>query len=168
MQNFVQFYFQLTLLKVKPQDCPATLSSLLFVLYFLVSFINTLAVYEFSRSAVHSAVDLLVLWLFTKLLLAKHQERIPQTLNAFLGAGIIIGVIHTILSYSLISNRELAEISQLAKLTFFVVFIWIVIIYGHIIRHAIDVTLPAGISIALGYVMASIIVISSMANSLGF
>lgn len=168
MQNLIQFYFRLTLLKVKPQDCPASTPLLLFVAYFLVSFVNTLAVYGFSRSVVQSIVDLAVLWFFTKFLLSKHKERIPQTLNAFLGAGIIIGVIHTFFSYSMITDRELAEISQATKLIFFAIFIWVVTIYGHIIRHAIEVTLPTGISIALGYVMISIIVISSIANSLGF
>lgn len=144
------------------------MSIMLLVAYFLISLINTLAVYGFTRSIVHSVADLVVLLLFTKFLLAKHKERIPQTLNAFLGAGIIVGVVHTIFSYGLISDRDLTEISQITKLIFFAIFIWVVVIYGHIIRHAVEVTLPAGISIALGYVMVSIIVISSIANSLGF
>jgi len=168
VQNLLQFYARLTLFKVKPQDCPASVPLVLFIAYFFISFINAIAIHEFTRAAIHSAVDLGVLLLFMQILLSKRKERIPQTLHAFLGAGIVISIVHTIFSYGLISDRDLLELSQAARLIFFAVFIWVIAVYGHIIRHAADVSLPTGISISLGYIVVNIIVINSITTSLGF
>ncbi len=155
MQHLIQYYFRAVLLKANPQDCPSSyvLQLTLIFLYLALSIFNTLALYDLWRSVTHSMLDLAVLYLFVQILLTKNRERIHQTFNAFMGAGICIGLVHTIFSYIFIVDRNQESISELGTILFFLVFIWVVVVYGHIVRHAVGVSLLSGISISLGYTL---------------
>ena len=170
MRYLIQFYSRLVFLQVKPQDCPPSEQLRLFLLvtYFLLSIFNSLAVYDIGQGAVHTVVDIAVLYLFTHVLLSTRKERILQTLNAFLGAGIIIGLVHTIFSYALIEDRSQESVSETGTLIFFTIVIWLIVVYGHIVRHAAEVSLPAGISISLGYTIINAIFILTVVQALGF
>ena len=169
MQLLLQYYFQMVLLQAKPQDCPSsqTLQLSLLLIYFLVSVLTALVLYSLWQSIVHSILDLTLLFAFTQILLINAKERIHQTFNAFLGAGILIGSVNAIFSYMFIERGNVDSISDLDKILFFLIFIWTVIVYGHIVRHALNVNLSAGVGIILGYALVSIIFLRTILVALG-
>ena len=169
MQFLLQYYFQMVLLQAKPQDCPSSqaLQLSLLLLYFLVSVLTALVLYSLWQSIVHSILDLTLLYLFTQILLMNTKERIHQTFNAFLGAGILIGMVNAILSYALIEAGDVDSISDPDKILFFLVFIWTVVVYGHIVQHSLGVNLASGVGIILGYALISIIFLRTILVALG-
>ena len=159
----------MALLKANPQDGPSSkaLRNTLMVFYIILSVINALSLYDVTRGFFHSVIDLSILYLFTQLLLRTKPQRIHQTFNAFLGVGLCIGLIHTICSYSFISGVDEKTISDLGRIFFFIIFVWIIVAYGHIVRHAIDVNLAAGASISLAYTLINAFVLLIISQVMG-
>ena len=98
---------------------------------------------------------------------SNKKERIHQTLNAFLGAGIVIGIVRVLCSYAFDINPEAKPISDAGWISLTLILIWIVAVYGHIIRHAVDTSLSVGIAICFGYVIVNTIVLVTFAKVLG-
>ena len=169
MRYFLQYYFRMAFLQAKPQECPPSSAwqTILIMIYISLSILNALALYGAWRGFVHSLLDLAILFLFTQLLLRNKKERIHQTFNAFLGVGICIGIIHTFCSYIFIEGQSQQTISDIGKLFFFSIFIWVVIAYGHIVHHATGTNFAAGVSISLGYTLINAIILLSLSEMLG-
>jgi hypothetical protein len=168
MKYIIQHYIRLSLLNVNPQDCPSSyaLQKILIFLYLGLSILNALAIYGFTRGAIHGVLDLILLYMFTRLILRGKSERVNQTFNAFLGVGVFIGLLHTICSYAFITDQNTQNISDFGKILFFLIFIWIIIAYGHIVRHAAELNLAAGMSISLGYTLLNAMLLLSISEML--
>ncbi len=168
MKYIFEYYIHLSLLREKPQDCPFsyTFQKILLCLYLAPSILNALAIYGFARGAVHGVLDLIILYIFTLLILRGKKERVNQTFNAFLGVGIFIGSLHTICSHAFIADQNVQNISGIGKILFFLIFIWIIIAYGHILRYAVGLNLAAGISISLGYTLLNSMMLLSISEML--
>lgn len=168
MKYIIQHYIRLSLLSASPQDCPTSyaLQKILICLYLMLSVLNALAIYGFARGAIHGVLDLILLYIFTRLILRGKNERVNQTFNAFLGVGVFIGLLHTICSYVFIVDQNTQNISDVGKILFFLIFIWIIIAYGHIVRHAAELNLAAGISISLGYTLLNAMMLLSISEML--
>jgi hypothetical protein len=168
MKYILEYYIRLALLRAKPQDCPFsyTLQKILICLYLGLSILNALAIYGVTRGAIHGVLDLILLYVFTRLILRGKKERSNQTFNAFLGVGVLIGLLHTICSYVFIVDQSTQEISDLGKGLFFLIFIWIIIAYGNIVRNAAELNLATGISISLGYTLVNAMMILSISELL--
>lgn len=145
----------MALLNARPQDCPVSkvLQKTLIILYIILSVLNALSLYDITRGLAHSLIDLSILFLFTQLLLRARPQRIHQTFNAFLGVGLCIGLIQMLGAYSFISGADEKTISDLGRIFFFVIFVWMIAAYGHIVRHALEVSLVTGVSISLAYTL---------------
>ncbi len=156
----------MALLRARPQDCPSsyTFQMILISLYLGLSILNALAIYGFTRGAIHGVVDLILLYVFTRLILRANKERVDQTFNAFLGVGILIGLLHTICSYMFIIDQNTQQIPDFGKILFFLIFIWIIIAYGHIVKHAAELNLASGISISLGYTLINAMILLSISE----
>ncbi len=170
MHYLIQHYFRMAFLQAEPQECPPSQvwQAILIVLYILLSILNALALYGVWRGFVHAILDLAILYVFTCILLRNKKERIHQTFNAFLGVGICIGLAHTFCSYMFIEEQSQQSISDLGKLFFFSIFVWVVIAYGHIIHHASESNFAAGVSISLGYTLVNAIILLSLSEMLEF
>ena len=168
MKFIIQYYIRLALLSTSPQDFPPsyTWQKILISLYLGLSVLNALAIYGFSRGAIHGVLDLILLYIFTRLILRGKEARVNQTFNAFLGVGVLIGLFHTLCSYTFITDQNTQDISGLGKLLFFLIFIWIIIAYGHIVRCAAELNLASGISISLGYTMLNAMMLLSITELL--
>jgi hypothetical protein len=168
MKYIIEYYIRLALLSAKPQDGPSSyvFQRILICLYLGLSILNALAIYGFSRGAIHGVLDLILLYMFTRLILRDKKERINQTFNAFLAVGVVIGLLHTISSYVFIVDQNTQAISGIGKILFLLIFIWIIIAYGHIVRHAAELTLAAGISISLGYTLLNAMMLLSISEML--
>lgn len=168
MNQLIQYYINMVMLKAKPQDCPVSqgLQNILIMIYLVLAVISALSIYNLWGSLFTSVLDLGVLYMFTHVLLGSKRERIHQTFNAFLGSGIIIGVFSAVCSYLFQVDPETDVISDGGIIVFLLIFFWIVAVFGHIIRHAVDTSLSVGIALGLGYVIVNTIVIITFSELL--
>lgn len=169
MQAIISFYARLTLLRNAPQDGPVSdvLQKLLMTLYLISGTTKSLMFYDMTRSMASSVIDLLFLILFIRVLLASKQQRIHQTLNAMLGAGIILSAVLTVASHNFIVGPDTKTLSSLASIIFFLIFAWVVLVHAHIVRHAMDATLSVGVMVSLGYSFVNTIVVMTMLGLMG-
>ena len=168
MNQLIRYYANMVMLKARPQDCPVSngLQFSLMLGYLMLAVISALSIYNLWGSVVTSLLDLGILYMFTLVLLSSKKERIHQTFNAFLGAGIIIGIFSAVCSYLFEVDPETKTISDAGIIVFLLIFVWIVIVFGHIIRHAVDTSLSIGIALGLGYVIINTIVIITFSDLL--
>ena len=169
MRFLIQHYLNLIQLKTRPQDCPVSnqLQLTLVILYLLISIINAQALYNFIGGVALSLSNLIYMVFFVYLILIKKPERKHQTLNAMLGAGILISILDTVLSFYFITDKNQASVSGIGSILIFSVFMWAVVVYGHIIRHALDIRLSTGIMITLAYIFINVILIFPVVSRLG-
>ena len=168
MNQLIQYYINMVMLKARPQDCPSSqnLQNFLIMIYLLLAVISALSIYNIWGSLFTSVLDLGVLYMFTLVLLSSKRERIHQTFNAFLGAGIIIGIFSAVCSHLFQVDPETDVISDVGIIVFLLIFFWIVIVFGHIIRHAVETTLSVGIALSFAYVIVNTIVIITFSKFL--
>ena len=168
MQAILQHYVKLALFKAGPQDMPASsiLQMILIFSYFLLAIINTSSINTLSHSLIHSIVDLMMLFLFTYLLLRDKKQRINQTFNAFLGVGLVIGIIHTVSTLLFPISQDSQNISQSAQIIFFILFLWVIVVYGHIIRHATETSMIVACCISLIYIVLNVMMLVSISEIL--
>ena len=157
---------KLALLKAGPQDLPAShmLQKLLIIFYFLFAALNTSSMQTLSLSLIHGLADIVMLFLFTYLLLRDKKQRVNQTFNAFLGVGLVIGVIHMVSTVFFPVNQDAQNISSIAQIIFFVIFLWVIVVYGHIIRHATETTMGIACCISLAYIVLNVMMLVSISD----
>lgn len=168
MTAIIHHYVRLALLKAAPQDMPASsvLQMVLIFFYFILALINTSSINKISYSLIHSMLDLAMLFVFAHVLLRDKKQRINQTLNAFIGVGLVIGVLHTLSALVVPVSQDPQNISAFAQLIFFVIFIWVVVVYGHIIRCATEINMSVACAISLGYIVLNVMVLVSVSEFL--
>ena len=96
-------------------------------------------------------LDLLLtmVMLFVLLQFKGNAERWQQTTTAFLGVGLLAGVAMLVIG-ALSDSLNVPELAVFADL---VLAIWLHIALGHVLRHALDIPLMAGVVIVLAYTM---------------
>ncbi|MCB1773112.1 MAG: hypothetical protein KDI88_05810 [Gammaproteobacteria bacterium] len=154
MQALIRFFFELALLRRAPQDLPA--SPALLVLFALggivIGALNGREIFGGIREAGGANVlDLLLtmVMLFVLLQFKGNAERWQQTTTAFLGVGLLAGVAMLVIG-ALSDSLNVPELAVFADL---VLAIWLHIALGHVLRHALDIPLMAGVVIVLAYTM---------------
>lgn len=149
----------ISLLRANPQDLPtSTIPTVVaVVLYYVVDIITALAWTSFEYAAVAAAVDTLLLGALTysTLKLRRHGERFLQTLTALAGCGAILGIVTTAFSAVVPGGASSLYVSLPALF-------WLLAVYGHILRHALEVPYMAGIAATAIYLFLSLIVVSPL------
>lgn len=171
MDKLLAYYGRLLLLRANPQDCPpsSVLQALLMAIYLLVSIVTSIPAWGVMLSVVRSLLDLAILVLFIHLLLRKRRTRVHQTLNALLGVGIVFGTLSGVLAFAFageVGSEEVA--SSPAGLLLFGLLLWLILVYGHILRQAIEVTLGGATLISFLYIIVSTFVVLKISSMLGF
>ena len=77
--------------------------------------------------------------------LKKLSSRLPQTLSALAGTGLIFGFG----SLLLVSQAESARNQPVLALVWFGVFLWSIAVDAHIYRHALSVKMNLGVLVAV-------------------
>jgi hypothetical protein len=159
----LSFFFRLARLQQAPQDLPA--SRLLLVLTLAANVaVGVLGSSRFfghmGRALMANLVDVAVMAGMVWLLLSVHdkQARIFQTLTALYGLGVLFGLA-MLLPHQL---AVLTDARQLAGLLMLAVMIWAHVAMGHVLRHALDKRLAAGIALAVGISAASFVVVGNL------
>lgn len=152
MTSLLNVYFRMWALQANPQDLPVSrsLTTILASIYVLVSMISVLTrIGPFSAFAA-AMVDLglLVGTVHLLLLIARVPERGMQTLSAVFGASILLVILTS--AMVILVDVQGARASLLLMLL-----AWYLLIFGHIMRQAIQMPVLFGALIGLLYLMLS-------------
>lgn len=140
-------------LRAGPQDLPGSRALALL----LVAAYLALGIYTGSqlgddeavlRSLAINAVQILAVAVLLRA--RRFPERLPQTLSALAGAGIILGA----LAFVLLRLGEPVP-SQPLALAWFGIFIWSLVVDAHIYRHALSISMHQGVLVAVMLLAAS-------------
>lgn len=155
------YFFDLCLLRAKPQDLHA--SNVLLVLTLMVNLLLAACtlgeIYGgASRALLAGLVDnlflLAVLWLL--LFWKGVAPRLIQTASAIFGVSILLGLI--LIPIRALGGPQTADpqsVSLLVGLGSLLVLVWFLVVMGHILRHALDMPMGRGIMIAIIIFVAS-------------
>lgn len=159
MLNIFKLYVDICLLRAGPQDLPATQSVLTLSLlaYTATSIALTVTTQSFGSAVVYGLADTLTLaaLTYTLLIVRRLPQRLTQTLSALAGTGVVIGLF----------ALPLVLVQNAPPLLLLLITVWSLTVIGHILRHALNVSLPMGILASMGYLLASLALASLLAPS---
>ncbi len=158
MNTLLKPFLQLCLLSRGPQDIPASRVLLLITIsvYWLVAVAMGWPYYGMRSSVLQSVVELVMVLGFTRfaLVLTRHPGRFTQTATALTAAGGLLGVVLLPVAYAIYQAQAQGASLGVPALAYLVVLGWLLVVYGHIFRHALSLRhLGLGVLVALGLVM---------------
>lgn len=141
------------LLRAAPQDLPASRGAMFaaLVAYAAAGLLGVLDVLTFENAVLATAVDTLLLAAATHLVLQwRHLEnRLTQTLTALAGGGALLSLLAW-------GAAGLAPQAFQPEWIWAVFLVWYTLVFGHVLRHALSITLAAGVAASLLYLFFSI------------
>ncbi len=155
MKALLNAAVELCLLRRGPQDLPgsAYLLGLALALKVLIDVLIYLGLHkEFGVSLLATLFEtgLMMGALYGVLRLKKHLARFTQTLTALMLSNLLVGV----LMLPLLGWGS-APPSNEAQLLLLVFSLWILVVFGHILRHSLEIPLGIGIGLAVFYTLFS-------------
>ncbi len=168
MYALIKPFVSLCLFSSKPQDLPTSdglLRTTLFG-YLLVGILLALPLYGLPMGLLQAFLELTLLIVFTRAVLqiAGHRERYTQTLIALAGTGAIFGLLSMPLVYSIAGQgaAKASAVDGFTLRTYTLILAWLVVVYGHVFRHALSSGILTGLLVALGYVILTSMVINTV------
>ena len=160
MSALFNYFFELCLLRAKPQDLPASsvLLALIIMANVLVGVLAFSGLYGGAlRAFMASAVEnLFCLTVLGALLYFKGLfPRFIQTATALLGSSTLLAVILIPLYSMSDTGTERTAMAAVADLGALALLIWSLLIMGHVLRHAVEIPFGRGIMFALVYFLLS-------------
>lgn len=138
--------------RAAPQDLPVSNSLLVSALiaYGLADVIGVLDNLSMDSAVLAAAVDILLLVAATNLLLhwRNLENRFVQTLSALAGCGALLSLV----------AWTIAEVSRgwFPPAWMWAPFlVWYTLVFGHVLRHALSMSLAAGVGVSLLYLILS-------------
>ncbi|MCF6283448.1 MAG: hypothetical protein L3J28_14805 [Candidatus Polarisedimenticolaceae bacterium] len=163
MKALINYFFDLCLLRVKPQDLPASqaLLSITFILNVLVGLLLIGDVRPHPAAALLESfigASLLLITLKGMLYLRQIEARFIQSATALMGSGLILSLIALPLLVLAGNGGE----PTLAGTLLLLLVMWSIIILAHILRHTFTLPLPLAISFGLLYTFFSYAVMANI------
>ena len=158
----LQFFWELVLLRRAPQDLPAS-QALLLLMVIANILVGTLGAaanlggvqVAFAASLFDAAI--IGALLYGALRLAGRTARFMQTATALFGVGALFGL--TMLLAMLLSTA--LRIEAIAPFVVLGLLAWVHVALGHVLRHALEMELWAGIAVAVGFTVVGIVLVNS-------
>jgi hypothetical protein len=160
MFSLLRFYFELCLLRTRPQDLP-TSQTLLIVTAVANVAVGTASVTPTLGNALSgflaSILDTLLMTGFIWLVLnsKNKSERFLQAATAALGISLILTGVSLPLQMLIPPAAEGTASAGTASLLFLGLVVWVQIALGHVLRHALDTGLLLGVGLAFAYSILS-------------
>ena len=157
----LKIFLGICLLRVNPQDLPTSNRLMLAALiaYGLADVIGVLDTLSLGSAALAAAVDTLLLIAATHLALRWRdaENRFPQTLSALAGCGSLL----SLLAWAVAGlTREWLP----PPWVWAPFLLWYTLVFGHILRNALSLALPAGVALSLLYIILSMSVTGLLIN----
>lgn len=155
MQALIQFFIELCLLRRAPQDLPASviLVRFLILVYLGVGVLLGAATGQGLWEALaQTLVDaaLLVGLLYGGLRWLGRRARFEQSASALLGSGAVLNLL-VLVPLGLASGGGDSQLTGVAAVLFLALLAWSLVVMGHILRHTLDLPLVQGALIAIAY-----------------
>jgi len=150
---------RLCVLRANPQDLPTSpvLLGAALMAHFALDVLTLFDAYPPPRALAGAAVDtlLLVAVVHTTLLLRNLGNRTIQTLTALAFVGAI---------FSALAALATTVLGVLVPVTVVwgTMLLWYLLVFGHVTRNALSVSLPTGVAIALAYFLLSVVITGSV------
>lgn len=162
MSSLITFFFQLAVLRRCPQDLPSSrdLLILLAAVSVVLGTIGAVAPYGgVGRALAVSLLDAAVSagLLFATLTFAGKKARFVQTMVAVFGLNALFTLL--LLFANLFADGMTP--SPMSSLISLIALGWVHVALGHVLRHALEMELWAGIVIALGYTVIGFTLVST-------
>ncbi len=162
MLQLLIFFRDICLLRAKPQDLPASWP--LFGLTIVGALLSGLLVLsDVLGGAVQALLTgvldiLLVIGLLRVLLpLFGKELRFLQTATAIFGSGTLFNLVSYPLHLMAANDPKVSDIALLGSILYLFLYlfflVWSLVVLGHVLRHALEIRLRAGILFAFGYFM---------------
>jgi len=166
----IHFFIELCLLRRNPQDLPASTMLLGLVLAAAVAgglLLSVTAGASLLAGLAQTLLDLALMLgiLHLALKALNKQARYMQTATALVGADVVIGLVALLpvsLAQPMAVGAEPGTDVLLAGLMFLALVGWSVLVVGHILRHAFNLSLAQGVVIAIAFDVFSFVVISAL------
>ena len=166
MGALIHPFIRICLLRMKPQDLPAsgTLLALVLVSHTLVGVAVAAVNLRFGQAVAAGVIDTALMCALTAglLMLRTLRERTVQTLTALAGAGTVIGLLAWPVSLWLHGAHEANEPSPVLGVLLLAVLGWSLAVSAHILRHALSAPFYIGLLISIAFYWISIRVLSSL------
>jgi len=170
MNHFLQLialFFKIATFQSSPQDVPATSVALYsgVALAFVIGLLQYLVVggayYPLIRVVLELAVPAIAL--YGLLLFFKLPQRFGQTFTALCGSGAVIYV----LALPVLPVLYTTATPAYGAATYLIIalYIWSILVFAHILRHAIGVGFATAISISIAFGLIVMLVVESIAPS---
>lgn len=159
MGKLIGRFIDICLLRAGPQDLPA--SGMLLVLTLLAYIVSGMIVLlpstSFGSAVVQALVDAVLLAGLLRLTLRWRgfSSRFGQTLTALAGAGAFQGMIAWPLVASVHHANAQGLVAPFQSLLLLALFMWTLLVIGHILRHALSTSYAAGFLFGAVYVTLS-------------
>ena len=154
---------EICLLRAGPQQLPAAPQFLALMLagYFLVGLLISRLSFDLGAAAAMSLLDLLLMAAFAQLALriVAKPERFIQTLAALAGTGQLLSLLALPLIQRLYAAQAAGDTAAGSALAWLALLIWSLLVLGHILRHALSVSLMTGVGVAVLYSLASVMIV---------
>ena len=158
MKPLLKLFFDICLLRAKPQDVPVSGPLMLLAIIAVVAsgipaIVKAVGgpISAITISLFDVALTLVLLKIFLGIM--NLSPRLLQTATAIFGSGFMINLISLPVVWLLFVSPENSGFRLLGGLLYFALLIWGLVIMGHILRHSFNLRLSSGILIAMGYFM---------------
>lgn len=149
----LKIFVDICFLRAAPQDLPVSRSIMLgaLVVYATAGMLGVLDVLTLESAILAATVDTLLLAAVTHLVLQwrRLENRLTQTLTALAGCGALL----SLMAWS--ATGLVRELFQ-PEWVWAVFLPWYTLVFGHIVRHALSISLAAGVAASLLYLVLSI------------
>ena len=165
MFDLLRRFLDLCVLRIGPQDLPASQTLLLGALsaYVVTGALLTAPLYGVGHSLLGALVDAGFMWLYSMALLSALglRPRTVQTVTALAGAGTVFNLLALPLIQALadVPEDELGRSGGFASLLYIGLLVWLLVVYGHVFRHALDRSRAIGLAAAFGYLLFATMVV---------
>ena len=164
MSKVINAFWKICLLKLAPQDLPASsgLMLLSMLAYGIASALVGLLSLSPEKAFLSGVLDIALVGAMTQLLLWIRQlgARFLQTFTALMGTGAILGLFALPLLFMQMQTGD--QPALLPSVLILGLMIWNLSVAGHILRHAISAPFFVGVLLALVYMYVSISVMRSL------
>lgn len=147
-----------------PQDMPgtATWTVAMVLLYMAVGLPLSLISLPLPTALLQVAIDAILLLGFCYLLLGWRglTQRIPQTMTALAGTGVLFTVLALPAMVSLDAIQTQGGDASVPSLLLMVLIVWNLAVIAQILRQALEARLALGVALALGYMGLSMAIMS--------
>ena len=152
-------FLQLLLLRQRPDILPASLFlfGILLLVNLFIGIGSFLMNFDLLQSILRTVADIIsnLAFVYLLLLAVNKLNRNLQTMIAMLGTSAILNIL------SLLPLMVLSAVKAplgLAESMLYILFFWHIIVMGHIFRHALSVSFPMGLGVALLYISLAIFI----------